>query len=228
MNIIGLDDEVPALRILTSFAEEHPHIESVKVFTSPQEALQHLRNYPTDLLFLDINMPTISGLDFYEKVKDSVRVVFTTAYKEYAHNAFDLNAVDYLLKPYNYDRFCQAIFKVTELTKTTITEKDFIHFRADHALKRIYFSEISYIQAYDDYIKIYTTNDKVTVVRQTLKTTLERLPSEQFCQVHRSFIVRLQSIKQVRSKVIYLEDLEIPIGRAYETEFMQRYLINHD
>lgn len=228
MKIIGLDDEAPALRILSSFAEDHQQIESVKVFTKPQEALQHIRNYPTDVLFLDINMPTISGLEFYEKVKDEIQVVFTTAHKEFAHHAFDLNAVDYLLKPYSFERFCQAITKVQDQQKTPILEKDFLHFRVDHALKRIYFSEIVYIQAYDDYIKIYTINDKVSVIRQTLKTTMEKLPVDQFCQVHRSFIVRLKAINQVRSKIIYLDILEIPIGRAYEQQFMKHYLAIND
>lgn len=223
MTVIGLDDELPALRILESYCAENNCIDSFKTFSNPKEALQHLRTYPVDVLFLDINMPTISGLDFYEKVKSEVLVIFTTAHKEFAHQAFDLNAIDYLLKPFSYERFCRALEKIKHQKAAKIATQPFINFRTDYRLKRFYINDILFIQAYDDYIKIFTNNDKVTVVRQTLKATMEKIPKGQFCQVHRSFIVSLPNISFVRNKTIFIGEVEVPIGKAYEEQFMKQY-----
>lgn len=220
MNVIALDDELPALRILEHYCSETENVHLKKIFSDPKEALQYIRLFPVDVIFLDINMPTISGLDFYAKIKDDVHVVFTTAHHEFALNAFDLGALDYLLKPFSYERFLQAIRKITAIVPQQAAEKDYITLRTDYRLLRLPVNEIQFIQAYDDYMKIFDTNGKITVVRSTMKSLLERLPSHEFKRIHRSYIVAVSKISSVRNKIIYTGNHEIPLGKAYESEFM--------
>jgi len=220
MNVIALDDELPALRILEHYCSETENVDLKKTFSDPREALQYIRLFPVDVIFLDINMPTVSGLEFYEKVKDDVHVVFTTAHHEFALNAFDLGAVDYLLKPFSYERFLQSIRKIMAIVPQQLAEKDYITLRTDYRLLRLPISEIRFIQAYDDYMKIYDINGKVTVVRSTMKSLLDRLPSSEFKRIHRSYIVAVGKITSLRNKIVYVGTHEIPLGKAYEADFL--------
>lgn len=220
MNIIALDDELPALRILEHYCSETENVHLKKIFSDPKEALQYIRLFPVDVIFLDINMPTISGLDFYAKIKDDVHVVFTTAHHEFALNAFDLGALDYLLKPFSYERFLQAIRKISAIVPKQAAEKDYITLRTDYRLLRLPINEIQFIQAYDDYMKIFDVSGKITVVRSTMKSLLERLPPHEFKRIHRSYIVAVSKISSVRNKIIFTGNHEIPLGKAYESEFM--------
>ncbi len=221
---IALDDEPPALEVLQSFCDQIDGIELKKTFTRSDEALKYLKKYPTDLLFLDINMPSISGIDFFKKVPHKISVIFTTAYSEYAVEGFTLNATDYLLKPFSFSRFEQAVEKakiqLEKEQKNTAADSQFLFIRADYSLIKIPVTEILFIEGLDDYLKIHIRNQKTVVARMTMKSILEKLPTDAFFRVHRSFIVSLSKIDRVKSKIVYIGAEEIPISATYETAFL--------
>lgn len=234
---IALDDEPPALRVLTHFCGQVDFIDLQKTFTRADEARQHLAQFPTDLLFLDINMPAISGLDFYRATANATTgegqsrpllVIFTTAYAEFAVEGFTLNAVDYLLKPFTFDRFQQAVDKARDLYQwqqpSTPVGEVYLHIRADYALHQVLLTDILYVEGLDDYLKIHLHSQSHPIVaRMTMKNMQERLPDTEFVRVHRSFIVPLPRIEAVRNKMIFVAGREIPIGASYETEFLRRF-----
>lgn len=170
-------------------------------------------------------MPSVTGIDFYKSLEQETMVIFTTAYSEYAVEGFNLNAVDYLLKPFTIERFHQAIKKAndyytyTRQLPGTVSQSLFI--RADYSLIKINYEDIVLIESLDDYLKIYLSNDKIIVARMTMKAMAEKLPAVDFMRVHRSFIVPIKRIVQVRNKVIYISDKEIPIGGNYEEAFFK-------
>lgn len=216
---IAIDDEPLALKVVESFCKEGPEIDLQRTFTKPHDAIEFLKENEVDLLFLDINMPSISGIDIAKMVKDKM-IVFTTAYSEFAVEGFDLNAVDYLLKPFTKDRFKQAVQKVKQLKSVLRNEEQMcFYIKADYALHKIEYKDVLYIEGLDDYIKIHLPNRKPIVARSTMKGILELLPPDKFIRVHRSFIVPLASIKAVKGKIIVLPETEIPIGNSYEAAF---------
>lgn len=225
INAIALDDEPPALDVLQSFCDQTDGIDLKKTFTRSDEALKYLKKYPTDLLFLDINMPSISGIDFFKKVPHKIRVIFTTAYSEFAVEGFNLNATDYLLKPFSFARFEQAVEKaknqLAQDIKNSGSDPIFLFIRADYSLIKIPIADIVFIEGLDDYLKIHIRNQKTVVARMTMKAILEKLPQQEFVRVHRSFIVPVSKIVRVKSKIIYIENEEIPVSATYESEFFK-------
>jgi DNA-binding LytR/AlgR family response regulator len=217
---IALDDEPPALKVIESFSHRVGFIELVKTFTSPDEALKHLHKFPVDLIFLDIRMPSISGLQFRKKLPQDLMVIFTTAYSEYAVEGFNVNAIDYLLKPFSYDRFMQAVNKAGEFYKyyhnLETAVQQYLFIRADYSLVKIMLDDIVYIEGLDDYVKIHTSARKPLVARMTMKAMMEKLPAKSFARVHRSFIVPINRIEKIRNKIISIGDAEIPVGQSYE------------
>lgn len=224
---IAIDDEPPALAVVESFCKRTGFIDLQKTFTGPAEALKHLRKFPVDLLFLDINMPSLSGIEFYKAVQQTVMVIFTTAHSEYAVEGFNLSAVDFLLKPFTYERFLLAANKANEYNnyqnQTGSIEQQYIFIRADYSLNKIAVADIVFIEGLDDYLKIHLQNQKPIVARMTMKAILEKLPQKEFIRVHRSFIVPFSRIEQVRNKVISLGGEEIPIGSSYEELFFSLF-----
>lgn len=218
---IALDDEPLALEILQSLCDTIDYIELEKVFTKSDEALKYLKKYPVDLLFLDINMPSISGLDFYKKLPNKTMVIFTTAYSEFAVEGFTLSATDYLLKPISLSRFQQAAEKAFSQWKqqNQNIEQQYLFIRADYSLIKILFSDILYIEGLDDYVKIHIQNQKTVVARMTLKAMLQKLPETEFIRVHRSFIIPISKVEKIRNKVIFIDTAEIPISTSYEEAF---------
>lgn len=221
MKAIALDDEPLALEVLQNFCDGMESVTLQKTFTRSEEAFKYLKKYPVDLLFLDINMPSISGLDFYKKLPHKTMVIFTTAYSEYAVEGFTLSATDYLLKPFSFARFQQAIEKAFLQWKlqNQIPEQQYLFIRADYSLIKILFSDILFIEGLDDYLKIHIQNQKTIVARMTLKALLQKLPVTEFVRVHRSFIVPISKIEKVRNKIIYINQEEIPVSASYETAF---------
>ncbi len=218
---IALDDEPLALEILQSLCDTIDYIELQKTFTKSEEAFKYLKKYPVDLLFLDINMPSISGLDFYKKLPHKTMVIFTTAYSEFAVEGFTLSATDYLLKPISLSRFQQAAEKAYSQWKiqNQNIEQQYLFIRADYSLIKILFSDILYIEGLDDYLKIHIKDQKTVVARMTLKAILQKLPETEFVRVHRSFIVPISKVSKIRNKIIYLDQAEIPISTSYEDAF---------
>lgn len=190
-----------------------------KTFTGTGDALKYLEQFPVDLLFLDINMPALSGIDFYKSIPQKIMVIFTTAYSEYAVESYNLNAIDYLLKPFTFLRFQQAIDKADKYLRLE-QPKDLV-LRVDYGLVKLVLTDILFIEAYDNYLKIHVLNLKPTIVRMTMKTLLCSLPGDLFIRVHRSYIVSLNHIEHVRNKVISVAGQKIPLGSSYEEGFFQ-------
>jgi DNA-binding LytR/AlgR family response regulator len=224
---IAIDDEPPALKVIEAFCAETDFISLEKTFTKPAEAQKYLSKFPVDLLFLDIQMPSQSGIDFYKTVKQDTMVIFTTAHSEYAVEGFNLNAVDFLLKPFTYERFLQATTKANDFfnyrNNTNPKQDQYLFVRADYRLVKINIADILYVEGLDDYIKIFIKDQKTVVARMTMKHILEKLPAKEFIRVHRSFIVSLGRIENVRNKVIYTAGKEIPVGGIYEDEFFSHF-----
>ncbi len=212
---IAIDDEPPALKVIEKFCLNYGKIDLIKTFNKPNEAIEYLSTEDVDFIFLDINMPSISGIELYKNLKVSRHVIFTTAYSDFAVDGFNLNAVDYLLKPFTYERFCKAIQKVEkEIQYKSTAENTHLSIRADYALHKIPFNKILYFEGYDDYVKIHIEGQKTLVARVTMKNILEKLDEKKFSRVHRSFIVALDKIQKVKSKSLFINDVEIPVSVA--------------
>ena len=224
---IAIDDEPPALSVIEKFCIKTEGLVLEKTFTMPAEALKHLRNFPVDLIFLDIQMPSINGLDFYKSVQQETMVIFTTAFSEYAVEGFNVSAIDYLLKPFTSSRFQQAVAKAIEYNnykKQVSTETSrFIFIRADYSLLKIALTDILYIEGLDDYLKIHIAGNNPIVARMTMKSLLEKLPPADFIRVHRSYIVPLDRIESYRNKTISIAGITIPIGSSYEENFLKHF-----
>ena len=221
---IALDDEPLALKVVENFCARIDFIQLEKTFTKTEEAHKHLRKQPVDLIFLDIQMPKQNGMEFYASIEQDTMVIFTTAFSEYAVEGFNVNATDYLLKPFSFERFKQAAEKVKAAyeTKNQIQndEPQYLFIRADYSLNKILLSDILFIEGLDDYLKIHIARQKTIVARMTMNVILGKLPVNEFIRVHRSFIVPVSKIDKVRNKIIYVGDEEIPLSAGYESGFM--------
>jgi len=223
---IALDDEAPALKVIENFCRKIEIIQLEHSFIKPGEALGYIRQSPIDLIFLDINMPSLNGLEFYQSLGSNVMVIFTTAYGEYAVEGFNLNAVDYLLKPFTFDRFQQAVNKAFDLLdyrQNKISSPEYILIRADYSLIKVRTAEILFVEAADDYLKIHLENKSPLMVRMTMKGLMDTLPPGEFIRTHRSYIVSFHRIENVRNKTLSIGDKDIPIGVNYEKAFYQQF-----
>jgi two-component system, LytTR family, response regulator len=223
---IALDDEPLALNVLERFCEGCEQVDLLKTFTRPDEALRYLKKFPVDLIFLDIQMPSVSGITFVEELDSSTLIIFTTAYSQYAVEGFNLDAVDFLLKPFSKERFDKTIEKVTRQRQILLNsgqrQSDFLFLRADYSLIKIKISEILYIEGLDDYLKIYLPNQRPVVARFTMKGILKKLPTNHFVRVHRSFIIPFDKIRSVQKKSVDIGERVIPIGLSYQKTFFER------
>ncbi|WP_346318731.1 LytTR family DNA-binding domain-containing protein [Chitinophaga sp. YIM B06452] len=227
INAIAIDDEPLALTVIQSLCDKSGSIHLQKTFTQPSEALKHLRKFPADLIFCDIQMPAMTGINLVKSLQQNTMVIFTTAFSEYAVVSYELNAIDYLLKPINQKRFTQAITKAQEYFDY-INKKDHhadksIFIRADFSLVKIPLADILYIEGLADYLKIHIKDRKTIVARMPMKDMMEKLHSADFIRVHRSFILPFSKIESVRGTTIFIGDKEFPIGRTYADEFFNRY-----
>lgn len=227
LTAIAIDDEPPALQVLEHLCAQRSDIELVKTFTRPTEALKHIHKFPVDVVFLDIKMPSMSGLDLAKEIPETTQVIFTTAHSEYAVEGFNLKAADYLLKPFSPERFEQAISKVqqtSELLRSS-QQKSSGHMliRADYSLIKVNFTDIRYIEGLDDYVKIHQKSGKTIVARLTLKKLMDKLPLNGFVRIHRSFIVPFAEITSVRNKSVFLNETELPLGASFEDDFLRLY-----
>jgi DNA-binding LytR/AlgR family response regulator len=221
MNCIALDDEPLALQLLAAYINDTPGLHALGFYTNPDDALQRLREGGIDVLFLDIQMPDITGLQFLRALAEPPIVIFTTAYAEYALEGFNLDAADYLLKPFDYQRFAQAISKAQAYVafKKGTPPPDapaatHLMVKVEYSVVQIPFEQILYIEGFDDYIRIYT-GQKPIMTLMRLKNALTALPTDRFARVHRSYVVALDKIDKIRAQKITIADREIPIGESY-------------
>lgn len=231
INSIIVDDEKLAREVL----ENHlSRIESVNLKGScknAMEAFDIINSQEVDLIFLDINMPGISGLSLARMIRRDVKVIFTTAYRDYAVDGFDLKAVDYLLKPVSFERLLQSIQKymdeqpvvmVKESASAVQEKDDYIFVRSNRKMVRVDLSSISFIESLGDYVKIYIHEKKTVVSRESLSNLLAKLPAAGFARVHRSFVVSLAHIESYTNESINLAGREIPLSRYYREAFVNR------
>ncbi len=221
---IAIDDDPIATKVIELLCDDLDYLTLEKTFNQAPSALNYLDQYPADLLFLDINMPDINGIELYRRIQQDTMVIFTTVHLEYAIEGFNLSAVDYLLKPYTEERFLQAVNKAREyynFRNSLPEENKHLFVRADYSLIKINITHILFIEGLDDYLKIHIQNQKPVVTRMTMKGILEKLPSKEFIRIHRSYIVPLKRIEQVRNKVVHIAGHEITLGSSYEKEFLK-------
>lgn len=226
---IVVDDEPMAREILVSYIEKVSNLELIKSCKNALEAFEILNSQKIDLLFLDINMPEISGLSLAKMIGKESKVVFTTAYRDYAVEGFNLKAVDYLLKPIAFDRFLEAVNtffdtisiaeEVEEISKTQLS--DFFFVRSERKMVKVNFDDILYVESLSDYVKICTQNN-VTVTRETITNIEAKLPSQQFLRVHRSYIISLKSIASYTNEFIEIQQKAIPISRKYKDAVLKK------
>jgi len=221
---IAIDDEPLALQIISHYCDQINFVSLEKTFTSQSEALKHMRKFPVDLLFLDIQMPNKNGIDFYKLLENDVIVIFTTAHSEYAVEGFNVNATDYLLKPFPFERFETAVQKArNEFNfRNSTSVQTHLMIRADYKLNRIEFDDIIMIEGLDDYVQIHLRNSHKIVARISMKSMMEKLPEHKFIRVHRSFIIPLNQIKSIQHKSIQIGDFSVPIGDTYREEVTKK------
>jgi len=223
MNVIIVDDEPLAQEVLETYVSKFPALNLIAKCSNAVEAFDVLNKNSIDLMFLDIQMPQISGIDFLKTLPNPPQVIFTTAYSEYAMDGYELNVVDYLLKPISLDRFAKAVNKAVakELQENEPSipaskeTADYIFVKADKKLIKIRFDQINYIEGLKDYVILHTPNGRV-VTLQTMKSLEIKLPSDIFMRVHRSFIVNLANISIIEGNTVQIEKKIIPIGKNYK------------
>ena len=222
-----IDDELPARDVLQKHIADVEALELAGTCANAVEALSFLQSNTVDLLFLDIQMPYILGTNFIRTLKNPPKVIFTTAFRKYAIEGFELDAVDYLLKPISFDRFLKSVNKILQVnlqsntTITTATEnhpepaRPFLYLRVDRKMVKVLFNDILYIEGLRDYIRIFTTS-KTIVTKHLLATLEEMLPSDAFLRIHRSYIVSISKIDSYNTDTIEIGKKELPIGRLYK------------
>ncbi len=220
MTCIIIDDEPLAVKLLESYVAKIEDLELVGTFNNPLEALKLLRESSVDVLFLDIQMPEITGVEFKKIINPEVKVIFTTAYSEYALESYDLNAVDYLLKPITFQRFLQAVEKIKEKSTTVQIENtpNYIFVKTEYRHQKLGLSDILYLKGLSDYVAIQTKENKVLTL-QNMKDFEQILPKSKFIRVHKSYIVSLEHIEFIERNRIVIEGEYIPIGATYKDAF---------
>ncbi len=221
LKCIVADDEPIARQILENYINEIPHLQLVASCTNAFEVMEILQQEAIDLLFLDINMPKLSGLGLLKTLQQKPEVIITTAYAEYAVEGFELSVTDYLLKPFSLERFLQAVLKVknnTAATKHSISTKNeapatSLFVKSDKKLVKLEFRDINHIEAYGNYIKVFT--EQMILTPQTLTDFLEKLP-ENFLRIHKSFVINFDKLKLIDgNQVVLLNETKLPIGKSY-------------
>ncbi len=218
---IALDDEPLALKIIIQFCERIGFLQLKKAFSNPNEAATYLKENKVDLIFLDIQMPDINGMQFYKKLTNPPQVIFSTAYSNYAVEGFDVDAVDYLVKPFDFERFQKAVEKAKEKIAFIATQEvnsNALFVKVNYEMVKINLKDIDFIEALDDYIKIHIKPMPILTL-MTLKSVLEKLPSHEFIRVHRSYIIPISKIQKFNKAKIVVAGKEIPIGSSYSNIF---------
>jgi len=224
-----VDDEPPALDILRTYIQSTPMLQIAGECHHAMAAFEFLRQAPVDLMFLDIQMPRLLGTEFLKTLGHPPRIIFTTAFRDYAVDGFELGAIDYLLKPYSFERFLKAVHKILELegksggyrNSVTPPSDKFLYVRSDRKMVKVMVNEIMYIESLKDYIRIFMPGHQI-VTKQTITSLEEMLPENEFMRVHRSFIVPMRRIDSYNQHALFIKKIEIPVGPLYKNELMKR------
>lgn len=233
INCIIIDDEPLARKGLKEYVQDTEFLTLVDEFEHPLKAMSVLMEQAIHLMFLDIQMPKINGVDFMKSLQHPPLVVFTSAYPQYALDGFDLNAVDYLLKPFSFDRFLKAVMKVKSIMDgklkaedvASLTGADHFFIKADNKLLKIRYDEIMFVEALQNYVAIHTVAKKY-ITYLTLKNLEEQLPASQFVKIHKSYIVAMQKVDSIESNEVRIGSHALPISRVAREEVLEKILQN--
>jgi DNA-binding LytR/AlgR family response regulator len=232
LKCIAIDDESLALDLVEDNIAKVPFLKLEARCRNAFEAIEYLQNNPVDLIFLDIQMPGLTGVQFLEGLTQKPMVIFVTAYQQYALEGFNLDVIDYVLKPISFERFLKASHKALDYFKSKLAlqgnfakadaKVDYIFIHADYSLMKIMLEDILYIEGLKDYIKIHVRNQKYPIVcRMTMKLISEKLPSDEFLRIHKSFIVSLKKIESIRNQKVKIGENHIPLSDSYSEQFYQ-------
>ncbi|MBT8318191.1 MAG: response regulator transcription factor [Lutibacter sp.] len=225
---IAIDDEPLALKQISNYVHKTPFLELLQGFESPLEAISYVQENEVDLLFVDINMPDLNGIDFVKSLSNAPKIIFTTAYSEYALEGFRVDALDYLLKPIDYATFLKAATKAQEwftLQNNSSEElkgnDDFLFIKSEYKIIRVKISEIKYIEGMREYIRIHLANEKPIMTLLSMKAMDKQLENNSFMRVHRSYIVNLNKISTIERNRIVFDKVYIPVSDQYKEKFHQ-------
>ncbi len=225
---LAVDDEPLALELVKGYIEQTPFLELAGTCDSALEAISFLESHEVQLIFLDIQMPGLTGTSLMRSLKNKPRVIFTTAYEEYALEGFRLDAVDYLLKPFDYEEFLRAAQKARDLflleagMKNEIPDNDYFFIKSDYKLVKVVIADITHIEGLKDYVKIYlTSSPKPLLTLMSLKNLESLLPSDRFLRVHRSFIINIRHITGIERNLLHLHNMQIPMSESYKSQLME-------
>ena len=215
-----IDDEPLALKLLEDYVSKTPYLKLAGKFDEPLKALSFLQSEKVDLLFLDIKMPDISGIDFFKSLSDKPEVIFTTAHTEFALNGFELKAMDYLLKPISFEKFITACNRVKDYLETkngkNHRDRDYFFINVTHKLHKIFYRDILYLEGFKDYTKIYLVNStSPLLVLHNLKYFEEQLPESEFIRIHRSYIVPVRMLNTISRKAVTIGNKNLPVSDNY-------------
>lgn len=224
---IAIDHQPQVLEQIRYYTSRFPSLHLMNAFDDTSTASAFLQSNPIDLIFIDINMPGISGIDFVNSLAIKPMVVFMSAYKKFAINGFDLDALDYLLKPIAFERFERTVGKIirfAQYKKSCVADsKDSIFVRSEYRTVKINLNEVEYIESLKDYIKIHQTNEKPVMALMPLKKVLEKLPEDRFKRIHRSYIVPLDKVRSIYNRKVQLTTKELPMSESY-TRFASEWM----
>lgn len=233
INCIIIDDEPLAIELLEEYTAKIPYLRLMASFENSFKALNFLKENEVDLIFLDIHMPDFSGIDFFKSLQNPPKVIMTTAYAKYAVEGFELNAVDYLLKPFSFNRLLRATDKLYDLMQkgpVTVIERDqgrvedYIFLKSTHNIIKVNLSDIEYIEGYKDYLKVYIGEQQPILTIKSLKALESVLPQDCFVRIHKSYIVSINKIKSYRKGKVKIKDKYLPIGDSYKSMFNKMVL----
>lgn len=227
LTCIIVDDEPPAIRLLEKYVEKIADLRLLKTFTKPLEVLAFLENNNVDIIFLDIQMPDITGIQLSKIIHQNTHVIFTTAYPEFALESYTVDAMDYLLKPIEFERFYKAVKKVpsqnSNTTSNRTSEIPYIFFKTDgkNKFKKVFLTDVLYFQGLKNYVSVQLPDEQI-ITYSTLKHIMEMLPEGDFIQVHRSYIVSIEQIDQIENDAIWIKNRQVPIGNTFRKSFFDR------
>jgi DNA-binding LytR/AlgR family response regulator len=224
LRCIAVDDEPLSLRVIEKYVADLPQLQLLATCANAFEAMEALRRSPVDLLFLDINMPKLSGVSLLRSLERQPLVIFTTAYPEFAVEGFELEAVDYLLKPFSLERFIKAVNRATDRLAAAATEThrpEFLLVKSDKKLYKVDFQDIIYLEAYGDYVKIFT-KEKMLLTKERLSVVEQQLLPEQFARIHRSYIIALSAIDFIEGNQVKIGKEKLPVSENLKEVLLEK------
>ncbi|EDP72680.1 hypothetical protein FBALC1_16302 [Flavobacteriales bacterium ALC-1] len=226
LNCIIVDDEPAAIRLLERYVADVPFLILQKTFTKPLEALAFIESNSVDLVFLDVQMPQLTGVQLSKIINPNTKIIFTTAYSEFALDSYEVAAVDYLLKPIAFERFYKAVLKVQSVDSESVLSnkdaEDYIFIKTDgkHNFNKVFLEGILFIEGLKNYVSVQLKKEQI-ITYSTLKHLSERLPSYQFIQIHKSYIIALSHIDKIENDAVWIQGKQLPIGNTYRKKFFE-------